>query len=147
MAGFDFYRSSAPNSLSIWTHYLTGMTFYNGFVPKGGCAGTIDATAVTVAAGHDMIDIYAATDAYNLTVVGGEAHTVGIGGYIQAMFISINAKMVIINDQYRQKLTHVLRVAGIASLVYGSRSGARGDCCFPSRRNSCGQWSVTPIEF
>jgi len=81
----NFHRSSAPNSLSIWTHHLTGMTFHTGFAPTGGCTGTIDTTAVTVAAGHDMIDIYAATDAYNLTVVGGESHTVGIGGYIQVI--------------------------------------------------------------
>jgi len=37
---------------------------------------------VTVAAGHDMIEVYAATDLHNQTVVGGEAWGVGIGGYL-----------------------------------------------------------------
>jgi hypothetical protein len=43
-------------------------------------AETIDTTAVTVAAGHDMINIYVATDAYNLTVVGGYHILSGLEG-------------------------------------------------------------------
>jgi hypothetical protein len=35
-----------------------------------------------LAAGHDMLELYAVTDAVNQTVVGGEAEGVGIGGYL-----------------------------------------------------------------
>lgn len=43
-------RSSAPNSLSIWTHHMQGLEFYDGFTPKG-CGYSIDTPALTAAAG------------------------------------------------------------------------------------------------
>lgn len=67
--------------MSIWTYNLKGFTFHSTFKPAG-CSTTIQTTAVTVAAGHDMLELYAATDAMNQTVVGGEAEGVGIGGYL-----------------------------------------------------------------
>jgi hypothetical protein len=43
-------RSSAPNSLSIWTHHMQGLEFHDGFRPNG-CGHSIDTPALTAAAG------------------------------------------------------------------------------------------------
>lgn len=53
-----FLRAIASNSLSIWTHNMRGLSFYKSFQPYG-CNVTINATAVTMAAGEQWGDIYA----------------------------------------------------------------------------------------
>lgn len=77
----DQIRSTAPNSLLIWTHHIRGVDFHDGFKPKG-CSKTIDTKAVTVAAGMQMLELDEQAHLRNLTIVGGGAGTVGIGGYI-----------------------------------------------------------------
>ena len=80
--GHDYLgRSSAPNSLSIWTRHIKGMTFHDVFKPKG-CKEAINTGAVTVAAGVPMLEIDEQAHLRNLTIVGGGAGTVGIGGYL-----------------------------------------------------------------
>ena len=80
--GHDYLgRSSAPNSLSIWTRHIQGLTFHDGFKPKG-CRTKINTSAVTVAAGVPMLEIDEQAHLRNLTIVGGGAGTVGIGGYL-----------------------------------------------------------------
>lgn len=80
--GHDYLgRSASPNSLSIWTHNMRGINFHGTFQPQG-CHYSIPTTAVTAAAGHNLLDLYAATDSYNSTIVGGLEATVGIGGYL-----------------------------------------------------------------
>jgi len=64
-------RSTSPNSLSLWTHHLRGeLKFHESFRPKN-CNIEINATAVTASAGTQMIELYAALDALNQTMVGG----------------------------------------------------------------------------
>lgn len=80
--GHDYIgRSVAPNSLSIWTHYLKDFRTHSSFRPSR-CRVTIDSTAVTVGAGTQMWDLYNALDAVNQTVVGGGGKTVSVGGYV-----------------------------------------------------------------
>ena len=80
--GHDYLgRSSAPNSLSIWTRHIQGLWFHDDFKPKG-CKHKIDNSAVTVAAGVPMIEIDEQAHLRNLTIVGGGGGTVGIGGYL-----------------------------------------------------------------
>ena len=80
--GHDYLgRSSAPNSLSIWTRHLQGLTFHDGFKPKG-CDNIIDTNAVTIGAGVPMLQVDEEAHLRNLTIVGGGAGTVGIGGYL-----------------------------------------------------------------
>jgi FAD/FMN-containing dehydrogenase len=74
-------RSIAPNSISIWTHYMRGIEFHSSFQPQG-CNFTIDTTAVTVAAGEQFGNIYTQAAMLNQTVVGPMPATVGIGGYL-----------------------------------------------------------------
>jgi len=81
-SGHDYVgRSVAPNSLSIWTHYMKGIQTHDSFRPDR-CKVTIDSTAVTVGAGTQMWDLYSALDALNQTVVGGGGKTVSVGGYV-----------------------------------------------------------------
>jgi FAD/FMN-containing dehydrogenase len=77
----DEQRSSGPNSLSIWTRHIQGLSFHDGFKPKG-CKTSIDTSAVTVSAGVPMLEVDEQAHLRNLTIVGGGAGTVGIGGYL-----------------------------------------------------------------
>ena len=56
--GHDYYgRSSAPNSLLIWTHNMRDMEFTDDFTPVGGYKAF---SAVTLSAGLTWLDVYAA---------------------------------------------------------------------------------------
>ncbi|KAK3310815.1 uncharacterized protein B0T15DRAFT_50990 [Chaetomium strumarium] len=80
--GHDFIgRSSAPNSLSIWTHNMKDIRTHDSFRPSR-CNITIEGPAVTVGAGAEMWDVYSALDRLNQTVVGGGGKTVSVGGYL-----------------------------------------------------------------
>ncbi|KAK4244849.1 hypothetical protein C7999DRAFT_34832, partial [Corynascus novoguineensis] len=80
--GHDYMgRSNAPNSLSIWTHYLKDIKTHKSFRPKH-CNTIIDTTVVTVGAGVQLWDLYNALDLENQTVVGGSCKTVSVGGYV-----------------------------------------------------------------
>ncbi|KAI9706663.1 MAG: hypothetical protein M1836_003672 [Candelina mexicana] len=79
--GHDYLgRSIAPDSLSIWTHNLRGLQWYDSFVPTGCSAEAV--RAIKAAAGQRMGEIYEAAAAHNSTIVGGEDPDVGIGGYV-----------------------------------------------------------------
>jgi FAD/FMN-containing dehydrogenase len=75
------HRSSAPNALSIWTHYMQGLSFHDGFKPQG-CRDSIDTAAITAGAGVQMLEIDYEASLRNLTIVSGGAGTVGLGGYL-----------------------------------------------------------------
>ncbi|OBT38737.1 hypothetical protein VE00_10689 [Pseudogymnoascus sp. WSF 3629] len=82
--GHDYMgRSAAPNSLSIWTHNIKGLEFYdvNKFTPKH-CIVPIDKHVITVGAGTQMLEVDEQASLRNLTVVGGGSGSVGIGGYL-----------------------------------------------------------------
>ncbi|SPO00052.1 related to isoamyl alcohol oxidase [Cephalotrichum gorgonifer] len=81
--GHDFIgRSIAPNSLSIWTHYMKDIEYHKGSFRPRGCRSSIKGNAVTAGAGVQMIDLHDYLDPYGETVVGGGAKSVGVGGYI-----------------------------------------------------------------
>lgn len=73
-------RSTAPSSLSIWTHNLRGLQWFDGFVPQGCSADAVP--AITAAAGHRMFEIYDAAAVHGSMIVGGEDPDVGLGGYL-----------------------------------------------------------------
>ncbi|KAF8855701.1 FAD-binding domain-containing protein [Acephala macrosclerotiorum] len=80
--GHDYLgRSVAPNALSIWTHHLSGISFHDGFKPQG-CGFEIEGPAITAAAGTQMLELDYEAHLRNLTIVGGGAGTVGVGGYL-----------------------------------------------------------------
>ncbi|TVY19635.1 FAD-linked oxidoreductase ZEB1 [Lachnellula arida] len=82
--GHDYMgRSSAPKSLSIWTHHIKNISFQDGFTPKGcNFSDPIEGAAITIGAGEQMIDIDQQAHLRNLTIVSAGGGTVGPGGYL-----------------------------------------------------------------
>lgn len=80
--GHDYLgRSIAPNSLSIWTHYMRGIEFVNNFKPKG-CRTPIPGHAITAEAGTQILELDEQAHLRNLTIVSAGAGTVGLGEYL-----------------------------------------------------------------
>ncbi|VDC02598.1 unnamed protein product [Peniophora sp. CBMAI 1063] len=81
--GHDYKgRSSAPNSLSLWMHKLSNISYDANFVPDA--CGTPGVSAITIGAGVLTGDLLEFADANDLTVVGGNDPTVGAaGGWLQ----------------------------------------------------------------
>ncbi|KAK6375522.1 hypothetical protein LTR64_003647 [Lithohypha guttulata] len=74
-------RSSSPGGgLSIWTHGMRGIEWHAAFVPENAPADVSTYPAVTVSAGEQWIDVYAAAAEQKRVVVGGHARTVGAAG-------------------------------------------------------------------
>ncbi|KAH9065996.1 FAD-binding domain-containing protein [Lactarius deliciosus] len=80
-SGHDYLgRSTAKNSLLLWTAYFRDITFTDHFLVGGADQGS----AVTVGSGVGLKYIYAAAKAQNKMFVGGTAATVSAaGGYTQ----------------------------------------------------------------
>ncbi|KAL0956160.1 hypothetical protein HGRIS_002321 [Hohenbuehelia grisea] len=80
-SGHDFKgRSSAPNSLSLWTFNLKSVSYSANFIPEGGHHGS---RAITAGAGANWNEVYEFADAHNVTAVGGYHETVGaVGGWL-----------------------------------------------------------------
>jgi hypothetical protein len=75
-------RSVNPNSLSIWTHNLKSIEWFEGsFTPKG-CNHSIEGTAMRVGSGGQWRDLNAAAAARKVVLVGGEFDTVSVGGFL-----------------------------------------------------------------
>ncbi|KAF8429694.1 FAD binding domain-containing protein [Tirmania nivea] len=71
-------KSTGYGSVSIWTHHLKGMNFFNYQ------SESYSGTAVKVMAGVQTGEIYAEAKKRGLMIVGGECPSVGFaGGYIQ----------------------------------------------------------------
>ena len=61
IVGHDYYgRSSAPNSLLIWTHNMRDIEFHDSFTPAGSPNVGKGFKAVTLSAGLTWLDVYAA---------------------------------------------------------------------------------------
>ncbi|KAL9080968.1 MAG: hypothetical protein Q9157_000378 [Trypethelium eluteriae] len=79
-SGHDYKgRSSAPNSLALWTHtYQPAISLKTDFTPEG-CSASAG-NGVTIGAGQGFDGVYAFAEANNITVVGGSDRTVGAAG-------------------------------------------------------------------
>lgn len=79
-------RSSAPESLQLYTAGLKGIVHVESFTPQAPAGHSVawEGPAVTVEAGVLTGDLYAAAADGGFTVVGGSCSTVGIaGGWLQ----------------------------------------------------------------
>ncbi|KAG0344411.1 hypothetical protein BG005_001837, partial [Podila minutissima] len=78
-------RSMAPNSISLWMHFMNKVDVVDEFVPEGAPPlpqGTPSEHAIILEPGVLWQDAYAAADTKNRIVVGGTEATVGAsGGY------------------------------------------------------------------
>lgn len=134
-AGHDYLgRSSAPNSLLIWTHHMNTVAYNKAFVPAGCTARYRPTTAVTVGAGSNWLSTYnVVTNQHNRYVQGGGCTTVGAaggftqgggfgsfsrrygtgaGGILQAEVVLANGKTVIANQCQNPDLFWALRGGG-----------------------------------
>lgn len=73
-------RSTAPDSLSIWTHNIRGLQWQEDFAARDCNANGLP--AITVAAGHRMFEIQDEAATHGQTIVGGKDPDVGVGGYL-----------------------------------------------------------------
>ncbi|RAL13378.1 FAD-dependent oxidoreductase [Aspergillus homomorphus CBS 101889] len=78
--GHDYLgKSTGAGGLSIWTHHMKNITVHNNYTSPH-----YTGPAVTIGAGVQGEEVYAALHKYNLVMVGGECATVGpAGGYTQ----------------------------------------------------------------
>ncbi|MDF1796830.1 MAG: FAD-binding protein [Coxiellaceae bacterium] len=127
-------RSTAPNSLLIWTHHMRDMKYHKSFVPKG-CSKIFKAVpALTVSAGNTWLEAYdMATNKHGRYVQGGGCTTVGAAGgftqgggfgswskrygtgagsMLQAKVVLADGKKVIANQCQNKELFWALRGGG-----------------------------------
>lgn len=71
-------RSSAPDSLQVYTHHLKGIVHHRAFIPDG--LSSSKGQAVTVGAGVMLGDLYKQGATGGYSIVGGECATVGAAG-------------------------------------------------------------------
>ncbi|EFJ36443.1 hypothetical protein SELMODRAFT_78233 [Selaginella moellendorffii] len=79
--GHDYLgRSTAPGALMIWTHNLREIVYHEKFAPMGCTIRAEDPPAMTIGAGIQWEDLYAAAFNRNHVVVGGGSSSVGGAG-------------------------------------------------------------------
>ncbi|KIY45227.1 FAD-binding domain-containing protein [Fistulina hepatica ATCC 64428] len=79
--GHDYKgRSSAPDSLALWTHNLKQISLDREFVAEGCDLSTDQHMGVTVGAGVQWQQLYGFAEANNITIVGGTDRSVGVAG-------------------------------------------------------------------
>lgn len=134
-AGHDYLgRSTAPNSLLIWTHNMRKISYDPVFVPSGCAQSTAGVTALTVGAGTRWVEAYsAATTQHNMYVQGGGCTTVGVAGgftqgggfgsfskafgtgaagILQVQVVTANGKILVANQCQNKQLFWALRGGG-----------------------------------
>ncbi|CAG7923743.1 unnamed protein product [Penicillium olsonii] len=148
-------RSSAPDSLQIFTHYLDAIQYDEDFRPVDSPRAI--GPAVSVGAGVRLGDMYTRASREGYTIVGGLCPTVGIaGGFVQgggvsAIFshtrglavdntlefevVTADAKQIIVNEHRHQDLFWALRGGGGGTFAVVTRLTVRkypdGPAVFP----------------
>lgn len=92
--GHDYLgRSSAPDSLLIWTHHMREVTVHDAFEITGG-PGAGSVPAITVGAGTRWLEAYEAATKHGRYVQGGGCTSVGVaGGFTQGGGFGSYSKM------------------------------------------------------
>ncbi|PKS05203.1 hypothetical protein jhhlp_008571 [Lomentospora prolificans] len=81
--GHDYLgRSTSPNSLSIWTHYMQNMEIHADYFRPKARSVEVDGGAITVGPGAMFGELFSYLDRFNRTIVGGMSRTVGVAGYV-----------------------------------------------------------------
>ena len=83
--GHDYLgRSSAPDSLLVWTHHMREITVHDAFQPTGGPTDQLGVPAITVGAGTRWLEVYQAAARHGRYAQGGGCTSVGAaGGFTQ----------------------------------------------------------------
>lgn len=133
--GHDYLgRSSAPDSLLIWTHKMRHVKFQPSFIPEGAPSNIKGVPAVTVDAGARWLDVFkVATTQHNQYVQGGgctsvgaaggftqgggfgqfsKAFGTGAAGVLQAKVVTANGKVLVVNHYENPELFWAIRGGG-----------------------------------
>ncbi|UNI19290.1 hypothetical protein JDV02_005483 [Purpureocillium takamizusanense] len=131
--GHDFIgRSIAPGALSIWTHNLKDIAYHPGNFKLSGSGKVLRGNAMTLGAGIQLNEAYAAADEHRQAVVGGQGSTVGIVGYVtggghsslgprygmaadsvlEMLVVTPGGKIVAINEDQNRDLFWAMRGGG-----------------------------------
>jgi FAD/FMN-containing dehydrogenase len=83
--GHDYLgRSSAPDSLLVWTHTMRKISVHDSLVPEGCDSKLVGVPAITVGAGTRWLEAFRAATEHGRFVQGGGCLTVGAaGGFLQ----------------------------------------------------------------
>jgi len=130
--GHDYLgRSSAADSLLIWTHNMRDVTVHDNFKISGGTGAGVP--AISVGAGTRWLEAYVAATAHGRYVQGGGCTSVGAaGGFIQGSgfgsfskrfgtgaagvleyeVVTADGKILLANDAQNQDLFWALRGGG-----------------------------------
>ncbi|KAJ4986558.1 FAD-linked oxidoreductase-like protein 18, partial [Stagonosporopsis vannaccii] len=76
-------RSTAYGSLSVWTHHMRGIEYYEDFKPTSSPLNITQA-AFKIAAGEQGKDVYETANKHKALVVAGNARDVGIVGHFSS---------------------------------------------------------------
>ncbi|PCH42465.1 FAD-binding domain-containing protein [Wolfiporia cocos MD-104 SS10] len=108
-------RDFGVGSVEIFTHYLKGINFTNDFTPSGVVGDRAGGQhAVTIGAGVQWGELYAAAEKNNRSVVGAFPPYVGVGvdNVLQFTVVLPNASFVTANDYQNTDLFWALRGGG-----------------------------------
>jgi hypothetical protein len=73
-------RMTAPNAMTVWVHYIKGLSVADSFKPAG-CDHSIDTSAITFGTGEEMGSLNLAAFQNNLEIISGGQDFAGYGGY------------------------------------------------------------------
>ncbi|KAF8496253.1 FAD-binding domain-containing protein [Russula emetica] len=138
-SGHDYLgRSTAKNSLLLWTAYFKNITFTEQFIVDGSDHGP----AVTVGSGVGLKTIYVAAKAQGKMFVGGTAATVSpAGGYIQgAGHSGFSPLYGLAADNVLQSLEFSVVLADGSFVTVNSAS--HPDLFWALRGGGAGSWGV-----
>jgi FAD/FMN-containing dehydrogenase len=132
--GHDYLgRSSAANSLLIWTHHMRDISVHKAFRITGGDGSRLGVPAITVGAGTRWLEAYEAATSQGRYVQGGGCTSVGAaGGFTQGggfgsfskrfgtaagnvleiEVVTANGEILVANDAQHQDLFWALRGGG-----------------------------------
>ncbi|KAN0105124.1 FAD-binding domain containing protein [Russula decolorans] len=135
-SGHDYLgRSTAKNSLLLWTAYFKNITFKEQFIVDGSDHGPV----VTVGSGVGLKTIYAAAKARGKMFVGGTAATVSpAGGYIQGAGHSAFSPIYGLAADNVHQFSVVLADGSFATV----NSASHPDLFWALRGGGAGSWGV-----
>lgn len=133
--GHDYLgRSSAPDSLLVWTHDMRKIDYQQNFIPTGAGKNFVAIPVITAEAGSRWIDAYTvATSQHDKYVQGGGCASVGVAGgfsqgggfgsfskkfgtgaagIVQVEVVTADGKILIANEFQNQDLFWAIRGGG-----------------------------------